>query len=170
MPEIGSSGLMSGDGKRGVGHRPQATAPILDSTKGDIKPRAQLRPVLIFPYPPADLQHCFRDAVGIPDRAPTVSKSKVEELWKQDRIRLIVNKRCGERMQTWYSIALPAAIPTAVIPTAATPAVVTARRRRRRRNLTAAAAPAVTATVSVTVLTVAAPTVSIIVPTVAAST
>src|SRR5512133_1425089 len=31
MPEIGSSGLMSGDGKRGVGHRPQATAPILDS-------------------------------------------------------------------------------------------------------------------------------------------
>ena len=32
MPEIGTSGLMSGDGKRGVGHRPQATAPILDST------------------------------------------------------------------------------------------------------------------------------------------
>ena len=25
--------LMSGDGKRGVGHRPQATAPILDSTR-----------------------------------------------------------------------------------------------------------------------------------------
>ena len=73
-------------------------------TKGDIKPRAQLRPVLIFPYPPADLQHCFRDAVGIPDRAPTVSE--VEELWKQDRIRLIVNKRCGERMQTWYSNCL----------------------------------------------------------------
>jgi hypothetical protein len=32
MPEIGSSGLMSGDGKRGDGHWPQATAPILDST------------------------------------------------------------------------------------------------------------------------------------------
>jgi hypothetical protein len=30
MPEIGSSGLMSGDGKRGDGQRPQATAPILD--------------------------------------------------------------------------------------------------------------------------------------------
>ncbi len=30
MPEIGLSGLMSGDGKRGVGHRPQATAPILE--------------------------------------------------------------------------------------------------------------------------------------------
>jgi hypothetical protein len=32
MPEIGTSGLMSGDGKRSVGNRPQATAPILDST------------------------------------------------------------------------------------------------------------------------------------------
>jgi hypothetical protein len=32
MPEIGMSVSMSGDGKRGVGHRPQATAPILDST------------------------------------------------------------------------------------------------------------------------------------------
>jgi hypothetical protein len=36
MPEIGTSGLMSGDGKRGVGHRPQATAPILDSTVADL--------------------------------------------------------------------------------------------------------------------------------------
>jgi len=35
MPEIGTSGLMSGDGKRGDGLRPQATAPILDSTFGD---------------------------------------------------------------------------------------------------------------------------------------
>jgi hypothetical protein len=33
MPEIGMSGSMSGDGKRGVGHRPQATGPILDSTE-----------------------------------------------------------------------------------------------------------------------------------------
>jgi hypothetical protein len=31
MPEIGTFGLMSGDGKRSVGRRPQATAPILDS-------------------------------------------------------------------------------------------------------------------------------------------
>ena len=36
MPEIGSSGLISGDGKRGVGHRPQATAPILDFTIRDV--------------------------------------------------------------------------------------------------------------------------------------
>jgi hypothetical protein len=32
VPEIGTLGLMSGDGKRSAGHRPQATAPILDST------------------------------------------------------------------------------------------------------------------------------------------
>ena len=32
MPEIGTFGLMSGDGRRGAGRRPQATAPILDST------------------------------------------------------------------------------------------------------------------------------------------
>ena len=36
MPEIGTSGSMSGDGKRSVGHRPQATAPILDSTIGSL--------------------------------------------------------------------------------------------------------------------------------------
>ena len=32
MPAIGTFGLMSEDGKRSVGHRPQATAPILNST------------------------------------------------------------------------------------------------------------------------------------------
>jgi hypothetical protein len=40
VPEIGTPGLMSGDGKRGDGHRPQATAPILDSTMCDIDPAA----------------------------------------------------------------------------------------------------------------------------------
>src|SRR6516225_8360838 len=39
MPEIGTSVSMSGDGKRSVGHRPQATAPILDSTKRDLPAR-----------------------------------------------------------------------------------------------------------------------------------
>src|ERR1035437_8071397 len=37
------------DGKRGVGHRPQATAPILDSTKEDLaRPRAmpKTRPIM----------------------------------------------------------------------------------------------------------------------------
>jgi hypothetical protein len=38
MPEIGTFGLMSGDGKRDVGHRPQVTAPVLDSTSTDLTP------------------------------------------------------------------------------------------------------------------------------------
>jgi hypothetical protein len=33
MPEIGTSGSMSGDGKRSDAEWPQATAPILDSTE-----------------------------------------------------------------------------------------------------------------------------------------
>ena len=37
MPEIGTSGSLSGDGKRSVGHRPQATALILDSTRSKIR-------------------------------------------------------------------------------------------------------------------------------------
>ena len=36
MPEIGTFGLMSGDGKRSDGHRPQATAPILDFTAASL--------------------------------------------------------------------------------------------------------------------------------------
>jgi hypothetical protein len=32
VPEIGTLGLMSGGGKRIAGHRPQVTAPTLDST------------------------------------------------------------------------------------------------------------------------------------------
>ena len=34
MRETRTSGSMSGDGKRGDGHRPPATAPIFDSTAG----------------------------------------------------------------------------------------------------------------------------------------
>jgi hypothetical protein len=34
MPEIGTSGAMSGDGKRSDAAWPQATAPVLDSTNG----------------------------------------------------------------------------------------------------------------------------------------
>jgi hypothetical protein len=40
MPKLGTSGSMSGDGKRGVGHWPQATAPILDSTLRHMRPAA----------------------------------------------------------------------------------------------------------------------------------
>ena len=44
MPEIGTLGLMSGDGKRSAGHRPQATAPILDSTERPIVEEQEMRP------------------------------------------------------------------------------------------------------------------------------
>jgi hypothetical protein len=59
VPEIGTPGLMSGDGKRGVGHRPQATAPILDSTKADFGhvERRQIK---------RDLS-CHRIADAVPD-------------------------------------------------------------------------------------------------------
>ena len=36
MPEIGTSGLMSGDGKRGDGLRPPSYRAILDSTGTDV--------------------------------------------------------------------------------------------------------------------------------------
>jgi hypothetical protein len=53
------------------------------------------------PHPPADIQSCFRSAVGIPDRALTVAE--VEALWKQDRVRLAVNRLCGQRILAWYA-------------------------------------------------------------------
>lgn len=37
----------------------------------------------------------------MPDKA--LSVSEVESLWKVDRIRVVVNQRCGARMLTWYA-------------------------------------------------------------------
>jgi hypothetical protein len=52
------------------------------------------------PYPPADIQTCFRGAANIPDRALTMSE--VEALWKQDRVRVVVEQKCGTRLLAWY--------------------------------------------------------------------
>jgi hypothetical protein len=52
------------------------------------------------PYPPADIQSCFRGAANIPDKALTMSE--VEALWKQDRIRAVVEQKCGTRLLQWY--------------------------------------------------------------------
>lgn len=52
------------------------------------------------PHPPADIQQCFRDAVGIPNRALTAGE--VEALWKDDRVRVKINKLCGNRLYQWY--------------------------------------------------------------------
>jgi hypothetical protein len=53
------------------------------------------------PYPPSDLQTCFRGVVGVPDKA--LSVSEVEALWKIDRVRVVVNQRCGNRLLQWYT-------------------------------------------------------------------
>jgi hypothetical protein len=52
------------------------------------------------PYPPADIQACFRGAANLPDKA--LSVSEVESLWKQDRVRVVVQQRCGLRLLAWY--------------------------------------------------------------------
>jgi hypothetical protein len=52
------------------------------------------------PHPPADIQTCFRGVVGVPNKALTVAE--VESLWKLDRVRVLVNQRCGNRLLSWY--------------------------------------------------------------------
>ena len=53
------------------------------------------------PYPPADIQACFRGAANLPDRA--LSVSDVEALWKKDRVRVAAQAACGKRLLQWYS-------------------------------------------------------------------
>lgn len=53
------------------------------------------------PTVPADIQVCFRqEAVKVPQKALTVAE--VESLWKQDRVRIVALRRCGQRLVTWY--------------------------------------------------------------------
>lgn len=59
-------------------------------------PASQLPPV------PTDIQMCFRaSAAVIPERALTVYD--VESLWKVDRVRFVVMKKCGVRLIAWYN-------------------------------------------------------------------
>lgn len=51
------------------------------------------------PTVPADIQKCFRES-ALPERAYTVAD--VEELWKDDRVRLVVMRQCGQRFLAWY--------------------------------------------------------------------
>lgn len=53
------------------------------------------------PYPPADIQACFRGVVDVPDKA--LSVSEVESLWKIDRVRSVAQQRCGNRLLAWYT-------------------------------------------------------------------
>jgi hypothetical protein len=53
------------------------------------------------PTVPADIQACFRTGpVKVPQKALTVAE--VESLWKQDRIKQVVMRACGERFLAWY--------------------------------------------------------------------
>lgn len=53
------------------------------------------------PTVPADIQTCFRGGpANVPQKALTVAE--VESLWKQDRVRLVVEQRCGRRFLAWY--------------------------------------------------------------------
>ncbi len=58
------------------------------------------RPAL--PEVPADIQDCFSNSrlTIIPDRDLTVAD--VERLWASDRMRVIVQHRCGSRFLEWY--------------------------------------------------------------------
>ena len=49
---------------------------------------------------PEDIRTCFVGVVDIPDRALTVGD--VERLWKTDRVRSIIMRRCGLRVLTFY--------------------------------------------------------------------
>jgi hypothetical protein len=54
------------------------------------------------PTVPADIQACFRGGpVKVPQKALTVAE--VESLWKEDRIRQVVLRKCGSRFIAWYT-------------------------------------------------------------------
>jgi hypothetical protein len=52
------------------------------------------------PTVPADIQLCFRKSLPGIDRALNIGE--VEALWKQDRVRYVVMRRCGQRLLAWY--------------------------------------------------------------------
>jgi hypothetical protein len=54
------------------------------------------------PTVPADIQACFRTngPVKVPQKALTVAE--VESLWKEDRVRAVVLRKCGDRFLAWY--------------------------------------------------------------------
>ena len=63
----------------------------------------QQRQVKYLPAIPADIQMCLRQSgITLPNRQLTVAE--VEELWKQDRLRIVVMRRCGDRLLAWYTV------------------------------------------------------------------
>ena len=95
MPEIGTSGSMSEDGKRSIGHRPQATVPILDSTRA----RADLGWIEL------EMQHeCHQRAGGQPSASRRLDACRLH----QGDIGLnLVPDQCIELLQARWA-RLPA--------------------------------------------------------------
>ena len=56
----------------------------------------------VLPLVPSDIQACFRTngPVKVPQKALTVAE--VESLWKEDRVRAVVLRKCGDRFLAWY--------------------------------------------------------------------
>lgn len=53
------------------------------------------------PTVPSDIQACFRGGPAkVPQKSLTVAE--VESLWKQDRVKQVVLRACGERFLAWY--------------------------------------------------------------------
>ena len=101
MPEIGTLGLMSGDGKRSAGHRPQATAPILDSTKAAVSIIARVGPEVGVVLPMA----AHRSRPSALEGKPSVSRvylsaahrpNKFEEIIVFSRLTAVSSRDHGE--------------------------------------------------------------------------
>lgn len=54
------------------------------------------------PSVPADIQDCFRTAYGVAVPARTLTVAEIESLWKSDRVKLAVTRKCGVRFLAWY--------------------------------------------------------------------
>jgi hypothetical protein len=63
---------------------------------------AERPPATPLPPLPVELKSCLKGAgVTIPDRELTVGE--VEKLWAQDRLKIVVMRKCGARVVSWYA-------------------------------------------------------------------
>ena len=60
------------------------------------KPGGELPPV------PADIEACFREAIGVNVPVRKLTRAEVEALWKVDRVQIVVTRKCGFRFIAWY--------------------------------------------------------------------
>lgn len=60
-------------------------------------------PSTVAPLPvvPADIQTCFEGS-GVTIPARELTAGEVEALWGNDRVRIVVLKKCGKRFISWY--------------------------------------------------------------------